>query len=107
MTEGRKARLRLVRSSLHEEAAARLRALIIRGDLQPGEPLVEADLCEALGVSRTPLREALKLLAAEGLVQLRLNRSAIVALIRREDIEELFEAAAGIERIGAELAAGA
>ena len=102
---GRKARLRVVRSSLHEEAATRLRSLIIRGDLRPGEPLVEADLCDALGVSRTPLREALKLLAAEGLVQLRLNRSAIVSPIRREEIKELFEAVAGIERIGAELAA--
>ncbi|MBX9840479.1 MAG: GntR family transcriptional regulator [Xanthobacteraceae bacterium] len=101
----RKARLRVVRSGLHEEVASRLRALIIRGGLQPGEQIVEADLCEALGVSRTPLREALKLLAAEGLVQLRLNRSAIVAPIRREEIDELFEAVAGIERIGAELAA--
>ncbi|MBX9827489.1 MAG: GntR family transcriptional regulator [Xanthobacteraceae bacterium] len=102
---GRRASLRVVRSGLHEEAATRLRALIVRGDLAPGKQIVEAELCEALGVSRTPLREALKLLAAEGLVQLRLNRSAIVAPIRREEIDELFEAVAGIERIGAELAA--
>lgn len=102
---GRKARLRVVRSGLHEEAAMRLRALIIRGDLSPGEQLVEADLCEALGISRTPLREALKLLAAEGLVQLRLNRSSLVTPILREEIDELFEAVAGIERIAAELAA--
>ncbi|MDQ4060907.1 MAG: GntR family transcriptional regulator [Pseudomonadota bacterium] len=101
----RKARLRVVRSGLHEEVAIRLRSLIIRGDLAPGEQLVEADLCKALGVSRTPLREALKLLAAEGLVQLRLNRSSIVTPIRREEIDELFEAVAGIERIAAELAA--
>ncbi|MBX9591196.1 MAG: GntR family transcriptional regulator [Hyphomonadaceae bacterium] len=101
----RKARLRVVRSGLHEEAAKRLRALIIRGDLKPGEQLIEADLCAALGVSRTPLREALKLLAAESLVELRRNRSAIVTPIRREDIDELFEAVAGIERFGAELAA--
>jgi DNA-binding GntR family transcriptional regulator len=101
----RKARLRVVRSGLHEEAATRLRSLIIRGDLKPGEALVEAELCEALGLSRTPLREALKLLAAEGLVQLRLNRSSIVTTIEREEIDELFEAVAGIERIGAELAA--
>jgi DNA-binding GntR family transcriptional regulator len=101
----RKPRLRVVRSGLHEEAAIRLRSLIIRGDLPPGEPLVEADLCDALGVSRTPLREALKLLAAQGLVELRLNRSAIVAPIRREEIDDLFEAVAGIERIAAELAA--
>jgi DNA-binding FadR family transcriptional regulator len=67
---------------LHEEAASRLRGLIICGDLQPGEQLIETDLCEALGVSRTPLHEALKLLVAEGLVQLWLNRSAIVTPIR-------------------------
>src|SRR5829696_2163688 len=96
---GRKPRLRVVRSGLHEEAAMRLRSLIIRGDLPPGESLVEADLCDALGVSRTPLREALKLLAAEGLIELRLNRSAIVSPIRREEIDDLFEAVAGIERI--------
>jgi DNA-binding GntR family transcriptional regulator len=103
--DAKKGRLRVVRSGLHEEAAIRLRSLIIRGDLPPGEPLVEADLCDALGVSRTPLREALKLLAAQGLVELRLNRSAIVAPIRREEIDDLFEAVAGIERIAAELAA--
>ena len=103
--KARKPRLRVVRSGLHEEAAQRLRSLIIRGDLAPGEALVESDLCDALGVSRTPLREALKLLAAEGLVELRPNRSSIVAPIRREEIDDLFEAVAGIERIGAELAA--
>jgi DNA-binding GntR family transcriptional regulator len=101
----RKGRLRVIRSGLHEEATTRLRSLIICGDLTPGEQLVEADLCKALGVSRTPLREALKLLAAEGLVLLRRNRSAIVAPIRREEIDELFETVAGIERIAAELAA--
>jgi DNA-binding GntR family transcriptional regulator len=51
------------------------------------------------------LREALKLLAAEGLVELRLNRSAIVAPLRPEEVAELFEAVSGIERISAELAA--
>src|SRR5688572_17421315 len=99
ISAGRKARLRVVRSGLHEEAALRLRALIVRGDLPPGETLVETELCDALGVSRTPLREALKLLAAEGLIELRLNRSAVVAPIRREEIAELFEAVAGIERM--------
>jgi DNA-binding GntR family transcriptional regulator len=100
-----KPRLRVVRSGLHEEAALRLRSLIVRGDLPPGSQLVEADLCQALGISRTPLREALKLLAAEGLIHLRLNRSSIVAPIGPDEIADLFEAVAGIERIGAELAA--
>lgn len=83
----------------------RLRALIVRGDLRPGEPITEMELSDALGVSRTPLREALKLLAAEGLIELRLNRSAIVAPLRREELNELFEAVSGIERCAAELAA--
>lgn len=98
-------RLRFHRTGLHEQTIERLRTLIIRGDLAPGETLVEADLSEALGISRTPLREALKLLASEGLVELRLNRSAMITPIRESEIEELFEAVSGIERIAAELAA--
>ncbi|MFB9265409.1 GntR family transcriptional regulator [Bradyrhizobium erythrophlei] len=98
-------RLRLQRTGLHEETTGRLRDLIVRGDLAPGETLVEADLSEALGISRTPLREALKLLASEGLVELRLNRSAMIAPMRQEEIDELFEAVSGIERVAAEHAA--
>jgi DNA-binding GntR family transcriptional regulator len=98
-------RLRVPRTGLHEQAATRLRTLIVRGDLPPGEQLLEADLSEALGISRTPLREALKQLAAEGLVELRLNRSAVVAPLRRDEVTELFEAVSGIERCAAELAA--
>lgn len=98
-------RLRVPRTGLHEQAATRLRTLIVRGDLAPGEQLLETSLSEALGVSRTPLREALKQLATEGLVELRLNRSAVVAPIRRDEVAELFEALGGIERCAAELAA--
>ncbi len=93
------------RTGLHEQAAERLRTLIVRGELRPGQQLGEADLSDALGISRTPLREALKQLASEGLVELHLNRSAVVAPFRREDLRELFEAVAGIERCAAELAA--
>jgi DNA-binding GntR family transcriptional regulator len=98
-------RLRMPRAGLHEQAATRLRSLIVRGDLAPGQHLLETDLSEALGVSRTPLREALRQLASEGLVELRLNRGAIVAPLRREELTELFEALSGIERCAAELAA--
>jgi DNA-binding GntR family transcriptional regulator len=98
-------RLRVPRTGLHEQAATRLRLLIVRGDLAPGQQLLETDLSDALGVSRTPLREALKRLASEGLVELRLNRSAIVAPLRRDELAELFEAMSGIERCAAELAA--
>jgi DNA-binding GntR family transcriptional regulator len=97
--------LRVPRSGLYEQAASRLRSLIVRGDLAPGQPLLENELSDALGVSRTPLREALKHLASEGLVELRLNRSAIVTPLRRDELIELFEALSGIERCAAELAA--
>lgn len=79
--------------------------MIVYGQLPPGSDIGEAGLSEALGMSRTPVREALKLLAVEGLVELRSNRGALVMPVRTEDIPALFEVAAGIERFGAELAA--
>ena len=97
--------LRLRRAGLHEQAAEQLRAMIVHGTLLPGAPLIESELSEALGISRTPLREALKLLAQQGLVELRANRSAAVRSMRPEQITELFEALAGIERLAAERAA--
>ena len=95
----------LPRTGLHAQAAGRLKDMIVRGVLPAGAPLVEKDLSIALGVSRTPLREALKLLAAEGLVELHQNRSARVPDWEPEEVLELFEALAGIERLTAELAA--
>lgn len=95
----------LGRAGLHERVADRLRVLIVRRDLLPGARIAETGLCEQLGVSRTPLREALKLLAAEGLVELRPNRSPRVQPMRVEEIAQLFEAVSGVERIAAELAA--
>ena len=64
------------RAALHEEVVDRLRDLIVQGQLAPGTRLNERVLCEQLGISRTPLREALKLLATEGLVELLPNRGA-------------------------------
>ena len=101
---GRKT-IKLKRTGLHERAADRMRVMIIRGELEPGSPTQETKLSEALGVSRTPLREAMKLLAAEGLVELRPNRSPRIAEIETDRILELFEALAGIERLAAEFAA--
>jgi len=96
--------MRVKRTGLHERAAASLRELIIRGDLAPGTAVQEVELSKALGVSRTPIREALKLLATEGLIELRSNRSARIAGLHSEEISELFEALAGLERLAAELA---
>lgn len=99
------AQLKLSRANIYERAFERLRGLIIRGELAPDTVLVEAELCALLGISRTPLREAIKLLAAQGLVELRQNRSARVAPMKSEDIRDLFETMGGIERLAAELAA--
>ncbi len=95
----------LRRAGLHVRAVERLRAMIVQGELAPGTALVEGDLAQVLGVSRTPLREAVKLLAQEGLIELRANRSACVRALEPRDVTELFEALAGIERLAAELAA--
>jgi DNA-binding GntR family transcriptional regulator len=93
------------RVALHELARDRLRTLIVRGELAPGVALQETQLSEELGISRTPLREALKLLAAEGLLELRSNRSAQIAPLRQSEIAEIFEVISAIEGIAARLAA--
>jgi DNA-binding GntR family transcriptional regulator len=95
----------LGRPSLHTQAFDALRNMIVRGELAAGERIPETAICETLGLSRTPLREALKLLAAEGLVELRPNQGARISPIHADQINQLFEAVSGIERIAAELAA--
>lgn len=95
----------LRRIALHEQVATSLRDLIVHGSLRPGERISEAALCDQLDISRTPLREALKTLAAEGLVELRPNRGARIAPLRQPEMLELFETIAGLERIAAEHAA--
>jgi DNA-binding GntR family transcriptional regulator len=97
--------VRIVRSGLHSAAADRLRHMIVSGELSPGEKLVEQTLGDLLGISRTPLRESLKLLATEGLIELVPNRGAYVTRLDVEEVHRLFEVAAGLERLGAELAA--
>jgi DNA-binding GntR family transcriptional regulator len=84
--------------------AERLRDLIIEGELAPGARLNERALCERLGVSRTPLREALRLLAAEGLVALPPNRTATVVSLSGTDIRESFEVMSALEALSGELA---
>jgi len=90
---------------LHEEVVDRLRDMIIEGVIPAGERLHEINLSETLNVSRTPLREALKLLANEGLVELLPGRGARVSQLTPEGVGELFEVIAGLERLAAELAA--
>jgi len=89
---------------LHTAVAQRLRTLIVEGALAPGEKLNERELAERLHVSRTPLREALKLLTAEGLVEHLPNRGAQVALLSDADVVHAFEVMAALEGLSGELA---
>lgn len=93
------------RRPLHDEVADRLRELITRGELAQGERLNERMLTERFGISRTPLREAVKILSAEGLVTLLPNRGAVVTTITRADVEDMFQVMAVLEALAGELAA--
>jgi DNA-binding GntR family transcriptional regulator len=92
------------RKPLHEEAVDQLRTLIIQGRLAPGSRLNERLLCEQLHISRTPLREAIKLLATEGLVALLPNRGAQVAPLEPGRLAETIEVMAALEGLAGELA---
>ena len=92
------------RRPLHEETVDRLRDLIVQGRLAPGERLNERVLCEQLGISRTPLREAIKLLATEGLVDLLPNRGAIVSHIDPARLAETLHVMGALEGLAGELA---
>jgi DNA-binding GntR family transcriptional regulator len=92
------------RGRLHQEAAGKLREMILAGELPPGMRLREVQLCEQLGVSRTPIREAFRTLAAEGLVELLPNRSVVVAELKMPDIEHLYRVFGALEGLAGELA---
>lgn len=94
----------IARPSLHSEVVRRLRDMILEGELAPGAQIAERELCERLEVSRTPLREALKVLAVEGLVQLRPHRSATVSRLSREDLGHTFRVMEALEALAGELA---
>ena len=94
----------IARSTLPEAAAERLRALIIEGDLPPGAKLNERELSERLGVSRTPLREAFRMLAADGLLVQLPNRGAQVVALSQADVRGAFEVMGALEGLAGELA---
>lgn len=93
------------RQVLHQAVATRLRQRIVEGAIAPGAKLNERELSAQLQVSRTPLREAIKMLAAEGLVSLLPNRGAVAAQFDARDIADTFEVIAGLEGQSAALAA--
>ena len=94
----------IARRPLHEEAADRLRDLIVQGRLVPGARLNERLLTAQLGVSRTPLREAFKVLATEGLVELLPNRGAIVSEIDPVRLAEILAVMGALEALAGEFA---
>ena len=91
-------------STLASALADRLRDMIIEGELPAGTRLNERALCDRLGASRTPLREAFRLLAAEHLVELQPNRGAQVVTLSDADIRESFEVMGALEALSGELA---
>ena len=90
--------------SLHDEILTRLRDHIVEGNIPDGGRIPERQLCEMLGISRTPLREALKVLAAEGLIELLPNRGARVRQLSEHDLGELFDVMGGLEALAGRLA---
>ena len=94
----------IVRRPLHEEATDRLRDMIVQGRLASGIRLNERLLTAQLGVSRTPLREAFKVLATEGMVELLPNRGAIVAPMDPVRLAETLAVMGALEALAGELA---
>lgn len=92
------------RRSLHGELVERLRALITVGELANGQKVPERELCQRFGVSRTPLREALKVLASEGVVTLRPNRGAVVNGLTAQDLAHAFPVMGALEALAGEIA---
>jgi DNA-binding GntR family transcriptional regulator len=88
---------------LHDEIVARVRDLLVSGEIAPGARVPERALCHRFGISRTPLREALKVLAAEGHVQLLHHRGARATKLTAKDVQDLFEICEGLEALAGEL----
>lgn len=85
-------------------ATEAIREMILRDELPPGSPIRERALAERLGISRTPMREALKVLAAEGLVELSPHRGATVAVLTRAEVFQILQVLSAVEGFAAELA---
>lgn len=97
--------IEISRLGLHDQVVGRLRSMLVEGRIAPGAKLNERELAAELRVSRTPLREAIKRLAAEGLVDLLPNRGAVAVRLTEPDIVHTFEVLSELEGISGELAA--
>lgn len=92
------------KGSLHQDAVTELRKMIISGEIPPGERLREVALSSQLGMSRTPLREAFRTLAAEGLVDLLPNRSVVVCELDPTEAADVFKLLGALEALAAQQA---
>jgi DNA-binding GntR family transcriptional regulator len=92
------------RKTLHNELVKLLRNMIMEGELVPGSRIPESRLCELFGVSRTPLREALKVLSVEGLVCLLPNKGARVVHVTHKEMEEIVPVLGTLAALAGELA---
>jgi DNA-binding GntR family transcriptional regulator len=95
---------RIARPSLHDAIVARVRDMIIEGELAPGTRIHEGQLGAALGVSRTPLREALKFLASEGLIELSPGKGAVVRTFSPKDVRDSLIVLGDLEALAGRLA---
>lgn len=96
--------IRIRRRTLHDEVLERVRDMIIEGVLEPGQRINEVLLGEQLGVSRTPLREAIKTLASEGLVEMQPSRGAVIRTFSATDIRNTLEVLKSLEELAGRLA---
>lgn len=94
-----------IRMSAKERAFSQIQRWIIDGTLQPGEKLIDAELADTLGVSRTPIREAFQLLEMQGLVSTHPGKETKVTLIEKEDIYKLYSTMASLQALAAEVTA--
>ncbi|MEN9550934.1 MAG: putative HTH-type transcriptional regulator YdfH [Pseudomonadota bacterium] len=94
----------IARTSLHAEVTARLRSLIVESFIKPGERVPELEISKDMGVSRTPIREALKVLASEGLVELLPLRGAVVKSFSAKDAADMLEVMGMLESFAAQKA---
>ena len=95
----------LERVSLHDQLVAKVREMIVDGELEAGAALPERMLCETFGVSRTPLREAFKILASEGLIELRSHRTPVITPINRDEIANIFDIMVALDGVAGTRAA--
>jgi DNA-binding GntR family transcriptional regulator len=92
------------RKTLHNELVELLRTMIMEGELVPGSRIPESRLCDLFGVSRTPLREALKVLSVEGFICLLPNKGARVVHVTRKEMEEIVPVLGMLAALAGELA---